>query len=105
LGKYVKVDTSDLGVAGQAFNDAIEDCYAAASAVGLTHDQLSTGWKAPSGSKFGGNFLGPWRTQFNKVVRELEAVRDALATSKEDYIATEEYNNEDTTGVGTMLAP
>ena len=89
-GTGTQVDFPGMRDAAAYFADGVNRCEREVKNFDTTVSQLSVDWGGESAKLFMG-FVGEFKVQFNRVIRALDAMHDALLGTEGHY-SSNEYN-------------
>jgi len=101
-GSLSQADLSQMGVAAQFFQAAIDDCTETRTKLQQVIQTVK--WDGPSSITFG-KALFDWDVQFTTVVGELNRIRQVLEENKGNYTRNEAQNTETAGRVHRALTP
>lgn len=102
MANHVNAQFADMGVAHQAFQNALKQCQDAQTRVDDIKNQLATAYTGEAGNTMTQK-MTDWQTDFDLVKGALARMTLELADSKVDYQKQEDQNTEIAQAINSVL--
>jgi hypothetical protein len=106
MAEHVKFDFTDMGVAHERFQDALQECVRIQAEVDRSRTDIQGAYQNDDKDSAANAYLfhlGKWQEKFDEVKQALAGMTLELASTRTDYQHIEDLNQEINNAIASQL--